>query len=413
MSGRSANWSWLPCILAAALTARVLAACLVQHWVERTDGRVCLIAGDAEGYWDLARHIVRSEDFAIYDPPRRIERMPGFPIVLAAGMQVVGERPLLLRLMLAVVGTIACGLVHWLACELTDPTTGLIACGLAAVSPIMVGFSVLFLSETLFATALLASLIALTRLVKQRDTTRADQPHRPAVMATIAGLLCGLATLVRPTWLLVAPGFCLILLVSSRDRRRAAWHSALLLGGLALALAPWTVRNARITGHFVTTTLWVGPSLYDGLSPTATGVSDMKFVESEGHYRGADFSEYDADQHYRRAALTFAKDHPARVLELAISKLGRFLNPFPNADQFSNRAIWLGVGLFELPVLALGAVGLWRSRHEGWRLLLSAGPLVYFALVHAVFIGSVRYRLPAEYAFLTLSACGVRTLFRR
>src|SRR4029077_12515927 len=152
-------------------------------------------------------------------------------------------------------------------------------------------------------------------------------------------LLCGLATLVRPTWLLVEPGFCAVLLVTTRDRRKAVWKSVVVLGGMAAALAPWTVRNALITGHFVPTTLWVGPSLYDGLSPNATGVSDMKFVETEGHYRGADFSEYDADLHYRRAAFAFAKDHPARVLELAASKLSRFFNPFPNADQFSNRAI--------------------------------------------------------------------------
>ena len=36
--------------------------------------------------------------FAIYDPPRHVERMPGFPLVLAGGMQLFGERPLPIRL---------------------------------------------------------------------------------------------------------------------------------------------------------------------------------------------------------------------------------------------------------------------------------------------------------------------------
>jgi 4-amino-4-deoxy-L-arabinose transferase-like glycosyltransferase len=414
MSGRFANWSWLPCILAVALLVRVVAAVVVQHWVERTPGRLCVIKGDAEGYWELARHLTRGEDFAIYDPPRYVERMPGFPFVLAAGMRLVGERPLLLRLLLAVNGTIACWLVYRLASELTDRTTGVIAAGLAGVSPIFVGFSVLFLSETLFATALLASLVALARLVKVQEANPSVNQSRPSNMvAVVAGLLCGVATLVRPTWLLVAPAFCGILLIVSHDRRAAMWQSLLLLVGLSAALAPWTIRNGLVTGHFVPTTLWVGPSLYDGLSPQATGISDMTFIDREGHYQGEGFSEYAADQHYRQAALEFVKDHPGRVLQLAAIKLGRFFNPFPNAEQFSKRAVWLAVGLFEVPVLALGALGCWLSRRAGWCLLLTAGPIAYFALVHSVFIGSVRYRLPAEYAFLILSAVGIRALIRR
>lgn len=411
MFTRFSRFPWLPCILAGALVARLGAAVLIQHLVDQTPGQVCLIAGDAQGYWDLAGHLSRGEDFAIYNPPRYALRMPGLPLVMAGGMTVFGESALGMRILLAFVGTAACWLVYRLGRELVDHSTGLVACFLAAISPAFVGFSVLLLSETLFAAALLASLIAFAKLAKI-DTKDVEEfpTRRAAVLAAVAGLLSGMATLVRPTWLLVAPAYGLWLLLPARNRRRRLWHAALVLAGLSLALAPWTIRNALVTGHFVPTTLWMGPSLYDGLSLHATGISNMEFIEADGLYRRPDISEYEADRHYTHAALTFAREHPARACKLAAAKLWRFCNPFPNAEQFANWTVWLGVGLFEIPVLLLAAVGFWHERRSPRCWALAAGPVLYFAMIHTVFVGSLRYRLPAEYALLVLTAVGGRRL---
>ncbi|MGE5191875.1 MAG: ArnT family glycosyltransferase [Deltaproteobacteria bacterium] len=414
MFTRFSSLPWLPCILAGALAARMAAAVVVQHWVERTPGRLCLIEGDASGYWQLARHVVRGEDFSIYVPPRYVERMPGFPLLLAAGMKLVGERLLWIRMLLAVVGTAACGLVYCLGRELFNPTIGLVACFLASVSPVFIVFSVLFLSETFFALGLLSSLLALVKFVQiETQPGSIASPRRLPGLAAIAGLLAGAATLIRPTWILVAPVFAVIYLVAPGARKARLVPAALVLAALGLALAPWTIRNYRITGHFVPTTLWVGPSLYDGLSPQATGVSDMQFVETDGLYKRPGMSEYDNDRHYRRLAFDFVKAHPLRTFELAGIKLGRYWSPVPNAEQLGQWAIRLGVGLFELPVLLLAAAGLWRTRGSPAKWLVSAGPVLYFALVHAVFVGSVRYRLPAEYALLILTAVGIRWMGRK
>ena len=455
MFQRLSSLPWLPVILVIAFTVRMGAAVVVQKRVGQS-GSLCLIAGDAEGYWMLARHIAQGEDFAIYDPPRYVERMPGFPLLLAAGMKLFGENVLAMRLLLAAVGTVACGLVYWLGRELFDHTTGLIASLIAALSPTFVAFSVLLLSETLFAMTLLASLIALARLVRSgqvdSDTGSPRLSQLPAcdivefariqavsttpelwrvrlrrefsriVPALVAGLLCGVATLVRPTWILVAPAFAAIYVLQTRSGARRFVAAGWLLAGLALVLGPWTIRNGLVTGHFVPTTLWMGPSLYDGLSPQATGDSNMKFVEMDGLYSQHDMPdfEFQANSHYRKAALDFAWHNPGRAIELGCHKLWRFVNPFPNAAQFGHWAVWWGVGLFEAPVLLLAAAGAckrqcacgsWRSTL--WPLILTAGPALYFAMVHTVFVGSVRYRLPAEYALLVLTAVGIRWLAER
>ena len=44
--------------LAVALVVRMVLAVVIQHRVDQPPSRLCLIAGDAEGYWELAQHIV-------------------------------------------------------------------------------------------------------------------------------------------------------------------------------------------------------------------------------------------------------------------------------------------------------------------------------------------------------------------
>lgn len=284
---------------------------------------------------------------------------------------------------------------------------GLIAALLAAISPTMIVFSVLFLSETLFSVALLGSLILLAKLV-HTDLASAAR-RRGIVLALFAGVAIGVACLVRPTWLLVGPGFVLLYVIFSKPRCMALSRGLLLLLGLTAVLWPWTHRNAGVAqGHFVPTTLWVGPSLYDGLNPTTNGNSDMTFIETDRAYQR--FSEYDADQFYRRKAWDFVKSNPGRTIELAWLKLQRFWWPWPNAEQFGHWVVRWGVALFFVPTLIFAAMGGWKSRHQIWIWLLPAAPILYFSAVHLVFVSSLRYRLPAEYPFLVLSAVGLYQL---
>jgi 4-amino-4-deoxy-L-arabinose transferase-like glycosyltransferase len=408
-------------VLAGAFVLRLAAAVLVQHWVGGHPGRLCLIEGDAESYWALARHIARGEDYAVFEPPRYVLRMPGFPLLLAAGIKLFGEQMLAIRVLLAAVGTAACGLVYWLALELFDRATALRACLFASVLPSFIVFSVLLLSETPFAAMLLVSLIALAKLVKLEtggwansrqpvDGLAARDSRRAIGLSVVAGVLIGLATLVRPTWLLAGPGFVFFYLLIARNRSRAAIHSGLLLAALAVTLLPWTIRNWYVTGHFVPTTLWVGPSLYDGLNPDATGASDMTFEDEWGFYRHE--SEYEADRHYRRLAWEFARANLGQALSLAWKKLGRFWNPAPNAEQFGHWAVAGTLAVLTVVLYVLAIRGGWSVRHSLWRWLIPASPAVYFSLVHLVFVGSVRYRLPAEYALVVLAAAGSFGLLR-
>lgn len=395
-------------VLAVAFVVRLALALGVQHVVSQQPGRLCLIQGDAEGYWELAGKIASGQNYEIFNPPRQAMRIPGFPLLLAAPRFLFGEWPIAARLLLVCVGTLGCGLTYWLGRDLFGHTVGLVAAAYTAISPPMSLFSVLFLSEIPFATCLVASLIAAARLVRldaQRDL------RQFIWLALMTGALIGLATYMRPTWILVGPGLAaLYLLLGKPPIRRRCVVAVYVMAGLAIMLAPWTIRNAFVIGHFVPTTLWVGPSLYDGLHPLAKGDSDMTFFEEDQLMQK--MSEYEMDHEYRRRAWEFVRSHPWRTIELAMIKQSRFWSPIPNAAQFSGRLLQIAGWIAFLPLMVFAVVGAWFARHDLWPLILTVAPILYFAALHLLFVGSLRYRLPAEFPLAVLSAFGVCQLFQ-
>lgn len=404
----STRWKiWLLVILAVAFGLRAAAAVAVQARLDADPNRTFLIEGDAAGYWILGQRMAAGKSYELYQPSRRVMRMPGFPALLAAGIRLFGPELSSIRWMLTVVGTAACYLVFLLTRELTDWQTGLVAAGLAAVAPSLVGFTPLILSETLFGVMLLVSLYSMARLLGHTKSRSSLQTR--SLWAGLTGLLVGGAVLVRPSWLLVAPGLAVLYWACLDRTRSGLMLSGILIAGLVVALLPWTIRNHRVTGHLIPTTLWVGPSLYDGLNPQASGDSDMQFIERDGIYQR--MSEYEADRFYRAAAWDFAIANPVRAIQLAGMKLARYWSPWPNAAQF--RGGWMAVPLtlFFIGMTVTVVVGLWQSRSDPWLCLLSLGPVLYFSMIHMIFVGSIRYRLPAEYPLLVLAAVGVRHLW--
>lgn len=395
--------TWLIAILLVALGGRLVAAWAVQ---QKVGDQLCLIAGDAEGYWQLARQIAAGRNFEFADPPRRVHRMPGFPAALALSMKLFGESPFAARCLLAVIGTAACGAVFLLGRQLFDERVGLIACGLTAISPVMTGFSVLLLSETLFALTLTLSLWCAAKWLAENREPMADGRFQ-FLGSSLTGIGIAVATLVRPSWLLAGPLLAIIVVVLSFRKKESArrLEVVVMLAALYATLLPWAWRNHAVSGHWVFTTLWSGPSLYDGLNPVANGDSNMEFFDRDNLM--ATMTEWDVDQHYKHAAWQFARQNSGRTIELTILKLWRYWKPLPNASQFGGFGPALLVAGFFLPVSVLAIRGWWLARSRFWAWLLTLGPILYFAAIHAVFVGSLRYRLPAEYPLCVLAAVGL------
>ncbi len=439
-------WKHVGCIFLIALTARLGAAAL---WQQRTEGRFYF--GDSETYWQLGQKIARGEDYRYpadgYDA--LVFRTPGYPLLLAPIFLIGGENPSLFwaRVEAAVFGSLAAVATWRLAWALLDAPAALVAGLVAAVYPGAVVTSALVLTEAPFSALMLFQLLVWG--AAWRNVAR----NRAVWLGLGAGGLAGAAVLVRPSWLLFTPavvglGWAAAWLrarrsaaastdgqpaedagdSNSRERssggsptqspgRALPWNEpavgVAVLAAMLVVLAPWWVRNWHVTGRFIPTTLQVGASLYDGLSPTATGASDMKFVagfiaaEREHDAGATDVFEVRLDRRMRREAVEWATRHPVRAANLALVKIGRMWNIWPNEPSFSTWPVRLVVAGTYVPIMILALVGAWRTFHLGLPYMLCWLPAVYFTLLHTVFVSSIRYREPPMLALIVLAVAAV------
>ncbi len=429
----TAAWKQITLILALALTARLAAGVYLQTRLDRRQARFEF--GDSQSYWTLGRAIAQRGPYRCGPENAQVFRTPGYPLLLAPIFCVAGDRPGVIwaRAQSALFGTLAVGGVWWLGRELFDARTGLIAAAVATFYPGAVAISAFVLSEAPFCALMLLQFALWTAAWKAR------LPRRAAALAVLAGVAAGAATLVRPSWLLFTP-FAVVVafLVGSENAQadtgapsprpspegkgRRAWLGVVVLAALVVTMMPWWIRNARVTGRFVPTTLQVGASLYDGLNPQATGASNMDLVPKSveqlrrqataGEVPGGATLEIELDRRFRDAAGSFALNNPGSVARLAGVKLMRVWNVWPNEASFSAWPIRAAVVLSYLPVLVLGIIGAAGTIRRGWPYVICWLPVVYFTILHVIFVGSIRYRQPAMLGLIVLAA-GVVGSWRR
>jgi 4-amino-4-deoxy-L-arabinose transferase-like glycosyltransferase len=405
-------------VLLAALGIRLAAG---LYWQNRLPPDAKFGFPDSESYWMLAETVARGEPYQT-NPDRRVFRTPGYPLLLASLFCTAGGEPPIMwaRAMNAVLGVVAVAGVILLTELLFDQKSALLAGIAAAVYPGAISTSTFVLSEAPFCPFMSLHLILWVMAWKAPDK------KRQAVLAAGGGVLAGVATLMRPSWLLFVPfAMGLALIGSPRQRVRHAWIGTWLIVGLVAAMSPWWIRNWRVTGSFVPTTLQVGESLYDGLNPQANGASDMRFVDrfraelrqedarrESAEHDGASF-EQRLDQRMRDAAVAWASQNPGQVVRLAGVKFLRMWNIWPNEPSLRNPLFRVIVMLGYVPLLVLGCCGIWRFAGRGWPYVLCFLPAVYFTCLHVVFIGSIRYRQPAMLLLVVLAAGFIGQFFWR
>ena len=302
---------------------------------------------------------------------------------------------------------------------------GRVAGWLAVVHPLLVFFCGYLLTETVFTLLFVLALVASMEWVKT--------PRRGRALG--AGLLWGVTALARPTalpmpllvaiWAWIPLG--LALLAGERLRQLA-----MLFLGLALVVAPWTIRNAVELHALVPVTTGAGGALMVGNNPEVWadparrggGTSGLWVELTRTEFRG--LSETEVDVRARARALAFLRAHVREWPAMALAKLGRFWrltteagdtgswqrSGSPLRDAMHRVDPLLAWSVIVMPFALWGAVVSLRGSRRWFQSFL-LWCIAYFSAIGVVFFGSLRMRVPAEPLVVLLAAAGFEDLRRR
>jgi 4-amino-4-deoxy-L-arabinose transferase-like glycosyltransferase len=293
----------------------------------------------------------------------------------------------------AIAGALTVLVAAWLALRLFSPAAGLFAAAVAAIYPFDVYLTPLILTETVFTLLLTALALSWVQWVRPDC---AGKKWR----AALAGFLSGVTIMVKPSILPLVGLVAIAAALCMRPRKTAVVSAVIMLFFTGAFLVPWAARNYRLTGHPVLTTLWTGKSLYEAVGPQADGGPAMDKIKLAEPY----LNEYDFNEYYLQKSREEMRSDPARMLRLAGAKFLRFWNIFPNSPQYRTGLFKAASAAFMLPLLILGVAGVFRNRGSLGILWPVLAPLVFFTLLHMVFVGSVRYRAPVMPCVMALAA---------
>jgi hypothetical protein len=187
--------------------------------------------------------------------PNTLGHPPGYSILMALLFTVSGESDAAIQIFQIVCDALAAVLVFLIVAELLPESVAVIAGLLVALSPQFAWNSVLLLPDSLSVAPILLAVYCLARAYR-----------RPRLWLLIAaGALVGLSCWLRANAMLLAP-FMTLSIPFLFKRGMRLRYAAALLGGALLIVAPLTIRNAIVFGHFIPVSLGAGQTLLEGIS---------------------------------------------------------------------------------------------------------------------------------------------------
>jgi hypothetical protein len=233
-------------------------------------------AADGEYYHRLATRIANGEGYTWLWPDGAVTYAAhypvGYPALLGAAYAVLGPKPVVAMIVNALLGTAGAWAVFDLLARATSRRLAVAGGLVVALHPALVPYTAALMTE-----GVTAALLVLATAFAERS--HAAETRRGAIAWFVAcGVTMGVATLVRPQSLVLAPvlGWLAVRRHALRGNLIGAVMAALLAVGVC---APWTVRNCRRMESCALVSVNGGWNLAIGTQTTGGGWQEIAVPE--------------------------------------------------------------------------------------------------------------------------------------
>jgi 4-amino-4-deoxy-L-arabinose transferase-like glycosyltransferase len=350
----------------------------------------------------------------------------GYPLFLGMLFRLFGISIVIAQTANLIFSVVSLVLVYWIARELfQSELTGRLALFFLAIYPNNIAYTPLLGVEVFHLFLLLLGVAILLPSISNTEKARFGR-------LLIAGLVFGLATLVKMQTLLLPALLLLLFPQFSWEKRRLnnrLKKIGILYAVIIVVLSPWIVRNYLLYDDLVLSNN-DGLNLYMGNGPEANGTwVAVPWFPADNNTQ----DEYKLNQTARRDAIGYVRTHPLRTLTLLPKKLfsllshgdGVYWNIISTRSALNGaRGILLDLDLintmYEIVLLILFIASLFfglRTRLKlgkgrGWP-MLGLLVIVYFIGIYLVYYGAARYHFPIVPWAIMYSAAIVAALIEK
>lgn len=387
-----------------------------------------LLTVDVDGYLDIARNLATGAGYSAGNPPYQTAfRPPFYPVIVAlmlhlpGGLWALAVLQILMGMaMVAIVGLIALRVG-------ASRFWSLVAATAVAVDPVLIHVAATPMTETLCTFLIALWALSVTSTLPNRQWT--------------SGLLLGLLTLCRPTFLpfIVLQFFCLSVyglyshwLRKNHDDLRNCFRAAVIqFVCILLCLFPWFIRNGFVIGKWTPATTHGGYTLLLGNNETFyrevlhapwgtswKGESLLPWQEEiEQEMKAEDASlntEPERDAWFYRLAFRTIRNHPGDFLLSCVWRFCRLwdlLPQYPIRDAIPVPIRW---GMIAWYLMFWGGmlIGIVVVLGRGkWKQIQFPLMILNVSIVHLFYWTDLRMRAPLIPLVAVLAVLGWQRIF--